>query len=272
MLPGIYTDISNHDYHHGEGISKSQLDLIAECPALLPWQQNAPVDELKTAALDFGTAFHCRCLEPNEFNKRYAIAPSFDRRTTKGKAAEAAFISECASSGKQVLSSEDASKLRLMYDSVMAHPLARWMLESSGQSESSIYWRDNETDVLCRCRPDKIITDYHWLIDLKTTSDMDKFSHSFYDYRYHVQDSFYTDGYKSQVCEQPVFAFLVVSTSSNCGRYPVNVFILDQQAKEAGRTEYQRNLRTYHECLRSNEWPGIRTLSLPRWAKELRYE
>ncbi|WGS75589.1 PD-(D/E)XK nuclease-like domain-containing protein [Edwardsiella piscicida] len=270
MQPGIYPFISNHDYHHGAGISKSQLDLIAECPALLPWQKNAPVDEEKTGALDFGTAFHCLCLEPGEFDKRYAVAPVVNRKTTKGKEEEAAFIAECASVGITPLSAEDAAKLRMMHGSAMAHPLARWMLESSGQCESSIYWEDDETGVLCRCRPDKIITDFHWLIDVKTTADMDRFSRTFYDYRYHVQDAFYTDGYKSQVCEQPVFAFLVVSTSINCGRYPVNVFILDQQAKDAGRAEYQRNLRTYRECLDSNEWPGIKTLSLPRWAKELR--
>ncbi|MBG2895148.1 PD-(D/E)XK nuclease-like domain-containing protein, partial [Proteus mirabilis] len=95
---------------------------------------------------------------------------------------------------------------------------------------------------------------------------------SMYEYRYHVQDSFYSDGYKSLTGESPVFVFLVVSTTIDCGRYPVRVFNLDQQAKDIGRTTYKQNLRTYAECLKTDEWAGIRTLSLPYWAKELRNE
>jgi exodeoxyribonuclease VIII len=99
---------------------------------------------------------------------------------------------------------------------------------------------------------------------------MEKFERDFYKYRYHVQDAFYSDGYKDLTGEMPTFAFLVVSTSVNCGRYPVRIFIIDEQTKAAGRATYQRNLATYAECLSKNEWPGIRTLSLPYYAKELR--
>ena len=59
MKPGIYYDISNESYHAGDGVSKSQLDMVALSPALLPWSKAAPVDEEKTKALDMGTALHC---------------------------------------------------------------------------------------------------------------------------------------------------------------------------------------------------------------------
>ncbi|HHR6276606.1 TPA: PD-(D/E)XK nuclease-like domain-containing protein, partial [Providencia alcalifaciens] len=83
---------------------------------------------------------------------------------------------------------------------------------------------------------------------------------------------FYSDGYKSLTGEMPVFVFLAVSTTINCGRYPVRVFVLDEQAKSVGRTSYKQNLFTYAECLKTGEWAGIRTLSLPHWAKELKHE
>lgn len=47
MKPGIYFDISNEDYHAGDGVSKSQLDMVALSPALLQWQKSAPVDTEK---------------------------------------------------------------------------------------------------------------------------------------------------------------------------------------------------------------------------------
>ena len=266
--PGIYYGISNENYHAGPGISKSQLDDIADTPALYLWRKNAPVDTTKTKTLDLGTAFHCRVLEPEEFSNRFIVAPEFNRRTNAGKEEEKAFLMECASTGKTVITAEEGRKIELMYQSVMALPLGQWLVESAGHAESSIYWEDPETGILCRCRPDKIIPEFHWIMDVKTTADIQRFKMAYYDYRYHVQDAFYSDGYEAQFGVQPTFVFLVASTTVECGRYPVEIFMMGEEAKLAGQQEYHRNLRTLADCLNTDEWPAIKTLSLPRWAKE----
>ncbi|ENC3443114.1 exodeoxyribonuclease VIII [Escherichia coli] len=266
--PGIYYGISNENYHVGPGVSKSQLDDIADTPALYLWRKNAPVDNTKTKTLDLGTAFHCRVLEPEEFSNRFIVAPEFNRRTNAGKEEEKAFLMECASTGKTVITAEEGLKIELMYQSVMALPLGQWLVESAGHAESSIYWEDPETGILCRCRPDKIIPEFHWIMDVKTTADIQRFKTAYYDYRYHVQDAFYSDGYEAQFGVQPTFVFLVASTTIECGRYPVEIFMMGEEAKLAGQLEYHRNLRTLADCLNTNEWPAIKTLSLPRWAKE----
>ncbi|WP_218076440.1 exodeoxyribonuclease VIII [Escherichia coli] len=266
--PGIYYGISNENYHAGPGVSKSQLDDIADTPALYLWRKNAPVDTTKTKTLDLGTAFHCRVLEPEEFSNRFIVAPEFNRRTNAGKEEEKAFLMECASTGKTVITAEEGRKIELMYQSVMALPLGQWLVESAGHAESSIYWEDPETGILCRCRPDKIIPEFHWIMDVKTTADIQRFKTAYYDYRYHVQDAFYSDGYEAQFGVQPTFVFLVASTTVECGRYPVEIFMMDEEAKLAGQQEYHRNLRTLADCLNTDEWPAIKTLSLPRWAKE----
>ncbi|EHX8067181.1 exodeoxyribonuclease VIII [Escherichia coli] len=266
--PGIYYGISNENYHAGPGVSKSQLDDIADTPALYLWRKNAPVDTTKTKTLDLGTAFHCRVLEPEEFSNLFIVAPEFNRRTTAGKEEEKAFLMECASTGKTVITAEEGRKIELMYQSVMALPLGQWLVESAGHAESSIYWEDPETGILCRCRPDKIIPEFHWIMDVKTTADIQRFKTAYYDYRYHVQDAFYSDGYEAQFGVLPTFVFLVASTTVECGRYPVEIFMMGEEAKLAGQQEYHRNLRTLADCLNTDEWPAIKTLSLPRWAKE----
>ncbi|EHE4647127.1 exodeoxyribonuclease VIII [Salmonella enterica] len=268
IQPGIYYDIPNEAYHAGPGVSKSQLDDIADTPAIYLWRKNAPVDTEKTKSLDTGTAFHCRVLEPEEFSKRFIIAPEFNRRTSAGKEEEKTFLEECARTGRTVLTAEEGRKIELMYQSVMALPLGQWLVESAGYAESSVYWEDPETGILCRCRPDKIIPEFHWIMDVKTTADIQRFRTAYYDYRYHVQDAFYSDGYRAQFGEIPTFVFLVASTTTECGRYPVEIFMMGEDVKLAGQREYRRNLQTLAECLNNDEWPAIKTLSLPRWAKE----
>lgn len=130
MNTGIYYDISNEDYHAGDGVSKSQLDMVAKNPALLKWVKAAPEDEEKKSALDMGTALHCLLLEPKEFDKRFIVAPQFNRRTNQGKADEEAFLKDVAGMGMTVMDAEQGRKLKLMRDSAMAHPAARWMLEA----------------------------------------------------------------------------------------------------------------------------------------------
>ncbi|VFS64078.1 Exodeoxyribonuclease 8 [Kluyvera cryocrescens] len=114
MKPGIYFDISNEDYHAGDGVSKSQLDMVAMSPALLKWQKAAPVDTEKLKALDMGTALHCLLLEPDEFDKRFIVAPQFNRRTAAGKEDEAAFLRDVEGMGMTVMDADQGRKLLLM--------------------------------------------------------------------------------------------------------------------------------------------------------------
>ena len=266
IKPGYYTDLTNEQYHAGPGISKSQLDLIQKSPSLLQWSKAAPEDEEKKTALNVGDAVHALILEPHRFRDEFAIGPKNAPRNTKdGKEKWAEF--ESGLNGQTVLTADEGRKVELIYGSVMAHPHASWIAESKGDAESSIYWTDPETGLLCRCRPDKLVTDHNWVVDVKTTADMAKFSRSVWDYRYHVQDAFYSEGYKQHFGQAPTgFLFLVVSTSIECGKYPVRLFCLDEAAKEKGHQTMRENMATLAECQRTGEFPGIETLSLPRWA------
>ena len=73
MKPGIYSDISNSDYHGGPGISKSGLDLVHRSPMHYNAVVTAANDRTPTPAQELGTAVHMAILEPAEFAKTYCL-------------------------------------------------------------------------------------------------------------------------------------------------------------------------------------------------------
>lgn len=264
---GLVLGLSNEEYHNGDGVSKSQLDDIAVSPATYIWRKSAPVDEEKLKPLDMGTALHCLLLEPMEFKERFIIAPEFNRRTNAGKEAESEFMANCAESGKTILSFEDDRKLQLMRESVFAHPDARWLLEQDGICEGSLYWTDRETGELCRCRPDKKLDNFPFIMDVKKVDDMARFERHIEEFRYHVQDAMYSDGYREIYGEMPDFIFLAVSSSIECGRYPVRVRPLSPEWRAEGHELYRRDLHKFHECRVNNDWHDLQPLIQPAWAR-----
>lgn len=271
MEPGMYLDISNEDYHSGAGVSKSQLDDIATNPAIYKWRKEAPVDTEKLKALDMGTALHCLLLEPLEFDKRFIVAPEFNRRTTAGKEEEARFLKDCEGSGMTVMDAEQGRKLKLMRESALAHPAARWLLEAEGHCEGSIYWTDDETSELCRIRPDKFLTGQPVIVDVKKVADMDRFPRHLAEFRYHMQDAMYREGYLRHFGEYPMFIFLCVSETIDCGRYPVRTFQIQPDDTEDGYNLFRTSLNTYHECRTTDNWGGIEEITRPAWAKKKDY-
>lgn len=267
MNEGIYYDISNEDYHHGLGVSKSQLDDIARSPAFYKWKKNAPLDTEKLKALDMGTALHCLLLEPDEFKDRFIEAPEFNRRTTQGKQDEKDFLKECENTGKIIMEYEQHRKLKIMRESALAHHAARYFLEADGHCEASIYWTDSDTEELCRIRPDKILAQQPVIIDVKKVADMSRFDRHIEEFRYHVQNAMYQEGYLRHFGESPVFLFIAVSETIDCARYPVHVYELDSSDIDVGFNLFKQNLQEFHECRINDDWGGIEPISRPDWAR-----
>lgn len=247
-------DMTNEAYHAHPAISKTSLDMIEKDPQRLQWAKKCPRDEDKLKTFDFGDAMHAICLEPDRLKREFIAAPEFNRRTKDGKLAEAEFKQQHAD--KKILSAEEWKKLNLMFESVMAHPEARQIIEAEGQAETSWFWTDKETGIDCKCRPDKIVGPA--LIDVKTTDTLEKFQYSVIDYRYYVQDPFYRDGLIACDQEAEIMKFLVIQKHIECGRYPVMVCYLPHEAVSFGRLSYRRNL----DQLAEYKTNGSKTLEL----------
>lgn len=170
---------------------------------------------------------------------------------------------------RTVLSAEQWDQLHAMKAAVMAHPAARALLTGKpGKAEQSVYWVDQETGELCRCRPDFWRED-DVLVDVKSTDDAspEGFAKSIAKWRYDVQAPFYSDGVKAATGRDVrAFVFLAVEKHPP---HAVGVYMLDPEDVERGRLQYRRDLLVYAECQRTGQWPGygdkIQRISLPAW-------
>jgi hypothetical protein len=305
--PGYYVGIPNADYHAGPGVSKSQLDLVDKAPALLEWSRNAPRDDEARAAVDIGDALHALLLEPDRFAEEFiqefqpprgVIVTNDDAKaaldelgvahTTKDTKAtllaklleadpDAPVLErvrekwELENRHRTILSPAEWRKLQLMAASVRAHPTARMLLDAPGDVESCIYWIDPTTGELCRCRMDKYArpAGRRFIVDLKMSADPSEFQWAIEDYRYFVQDAFYTEGHTQHFGEAPDgFIFIVVGNQRDAGRYPVRVFQLDAEDRAAGDLAWRGALDKFAQCKASGVFPGVEYVSRPERARK----
>lgn len=255
--------LSNEEYHADrEYLSKSWLDKLAISPAKLKSSLDEPDEQ--TLAMEIGSMTHAYILEHEEFEKRYAVQPKFDGRTTEGKAQKAVWARQ--NIGKKPITEDYMEMLQCMKQSVFAHRNAGKLLSDNGEAELSVY--AELEGVKCKCRLDWLVMK-GIIVDLKTTEDASKtgFSKSVWQYRYMVQHAFYMDICKAACLEITDFIFLAVEKSKP---YQVALYKLDDESVNIGRDMYKKQLELYKSCVELDSWPSygheIETLSLPKWA------
>ncbi|OOF51423.1 exodeoxyribonuclease VIII [Rodentibacter genomosp. 1] len=259
MTATVLENMSNAEYHAHSAISKSGLDLIDKSPAHYFYREKK-----STPAMIFGSAFHDLVLLPDKFTQLYCVMPEeLNLRTKEGKV----FKEKVESENLTVLSYTDYQHIEKMKESLLNHPMADKLL-AQGKPEISIFWRDS-IGVECRCRPD-FLNNSGIIVDLKTTTDASPtgFAKSIANFRYHVQDAYYSNGYFHAFGEPPKgFVFIAIEKEPP---YAIGVYTLDDIAKIEGENRFKANLETYKNALETNQWhafsPQIETLSLPHWA------
>lgn len=262
------------EYHRLPRASKSGLDKIARSPAHYRWFSDNPSDPTKSMQL--GTALHSLIFD----GVSPLVMPEFHKPKFSGKGSttlrrewEDAHGSDKedwlqANAGALIVSADELGAIHSMRDALMAHPIIGTALRGAkGRPEVSALWTCPDTGIECKSRFDWLLEPL--LLDLKTTTDASPFgfARSIANFRYHVQDAFYSQAAASEGLDVRHFLFAGVETSPP---YLCAIYQLDDEAREIGRRLYLRDLRTYQQCVERNEWPGyspeIQTLSLPKWA------
>ena len=263
----ILTDMSNEDYHKSEAVGKSMLDNIHKSPA----HMKAAKDKIPSVAMVLGSALHCAVLEHETFNERYIVEPDVDKRTKAGKEKYNAFVKEMEEKGNPIiLTQTQVDTINRMTESLSTHPRINSLFET-GQAETTIFWEENLLP--CKCRPDWIINRGEFVVDLKTTSDAspEGFAKSIANFRYHVQDAWYSRGIEVAYGERPeAFIFLAVE---NKPPFNVGIYSLNQDSKDEGWMVACQDLEKYRDYIKDPEedrFDGyskdVVELSLPKWA------
>jgi hypothetical protein len=147
-----------------------------------------------------------------------------------------------------------------------------------GTPETSIFWRDQPTEIMLRARIDWCPTldpdRRSLLVDYKTsnTADPDEFPNTARKFGYHQQGAWYREaaiasGIADEDCK---FLFIVQERTPP---YLVSVIELDTPAMRIGALLNRRAINLYAECLEAGSWPGysdnVDLVSLPIWYERL---
>lgn len=261
----IVRRLANSTYHTANGYSSTQIRLVQRSGlGALDWYQNAPSQNKKSSALLIGDAVHTAILEPEAFPQRYISEPELDLRTKDGKKTLSDFEAKNLTLARVVLKKEEFETIQLMRDSALAYPLVEELLVN-GEAELSIFYR-TEKGTLLKIRPDwlGIYSDVPFMLDVKTTDDVHDFGKSVDKFGYHLQAAFYRI-IANQVFNLDIdFLFCAIGKRPECGRYPVQLGMLDEEDSEEGVIQ----VNSVIDALESGrEMQPFAIISRPFWAK-----
>lgn len=261
------TNLSNTEYHKHNALSASGLKSFMKSPA---HYQQYLADKSRedgaesTNAMILGGYIHSLILEPEKAVSEYAIQPDGLSLATKdGKEWKSQNADKIIIKYADSITAENAKK------SLYLNPLSKRLL-TGGIAESSIFWKDDETGIECKIRPDYLINDNNFIIDLKTTTDSSpaSFKKSSWNLNYHIQASFYQRGIYAEFGEW--FDFLIIAIEKDNPFLPAVIYSLDADLKEKADSIINEQLRYFSDCTQKKEWPGyvsgIQVLSAPDWA------
>lgn len=257
---GVY-DLPREFYHGdaaiGPSLSASGAKLLmSTCPAEF-WHDsylNPDFTPTQKAEFDIGSAAHLIMLEPSRWGDQVVEIDADNFRT---KAAQEARDS-AYSAGKIPLLAKQRGHILAMREVLLRHELAAQAF-TEGAAEESFFWKDADTGIWCKARPDwrRSINGRQIVVDYKTSTSASPrdFARRAWDNGYFQQDPWYCDGVEAVIGERPDFWFIVQQKTPP---YLVTVCRLDERARSWGDMLNRQARRMFAVCVATGQWPGYR--------------
>lgn len=221
------------NYHSDiSSISKTGLDLIHRAPIFYKYFRIDRKQSEPTKAMLIGQASHMYLLEPSDFHFHFTVSPA----PTKGNN----------------INFEDFKHIENQAKIIHEIPEFKAIF-SGGITEQTYHGIHMGTGVKIKCRTDLINVERGIIIDPKFVDDASPrgFRRSSLQYRYHVQDVFYTDILKQNGIEIKHFIFLAIEKKPP---YAWGLYVVNSNDKLDARAMIETDIRTYAECMRTNVW------------------
>lgn len=247
------------EYQDADALSNSDLQIFKQNTSSYIWNKEAPSDPAKVSSSDFGTALHTAMLEPELLKGSIKIS------STKGRTAQAFLDMQAEFPDKIILTESEYEQIKIMSDSAKCDPMLKRILDAKGTCEVSIFVDDPRTGLKLKIRPDKVIDNDKVVLlnDVKSSADIAEwrndreFINPLFKFGYGFTAAYYL--YVGSIhygIELDRYNFLVVSKSSQMGKYPVSVFtITKEELIELGFwNEMTETLDRFAECKAKNNW------------------
>jgi hypothetical protein len=282
-VPGIYSRLPLDDYHRGDicdgpSVSSTTLRMLWDTSPAHAWAHcalnPARVDDADNEARNIGRAAHHLLTAEIGFADQFVIQPDTlegekwhgNRKDCKRwKAAR-------KREGLTVLTTANVEVVKGMAISIGAFPLVQ-SGALNGLIERSFFWRDPETGLWLKARPDAIPSDSGDFTDLKTCRsvlyrDLQK---SIGEYGYHQQAALVLEGARTLDIEASSFTLIWVEKTPP---YCVRAQQLKDEDIARGAKMNRVALRTFADCLACGVWPGpgddhpdAEYVDLPDWRR-----
>ncbi|MCA1452876.1 PD-(D/E)XK nuclease-like domain-containing protein [Bradyrhizobium sp. BRP22] len=282
--PGVYSRLPLDDYHRGDicggpSVSSTTLRQLWDTSPAHAWAHCAlnpqRVEEPDGEWRNIGRAAHHLLTAEIGFADLFVIRPeTLEGEKWHGNRKECRrWLAQRKRERLTVLTSANVEVIKGMALSIGAFPLVQ-AGALNGLIERSFMWRDKETGLWLKARPDAIPSDSGDFTDLKTCKsvlhrDLQK---SVGDYSYHQQAALVIEGARALDIEANSFTLIWVEKSPP---YCVRATQLKDEDIARGMQQNRVALRTFADCLARGVWPGpgderddAEYVDLPDWRRK----
>lgn len=286
-IPAIYKGIPIETYHGDlcvePSVSSSGLRLLMrESPAHF-WAQSIynprrAEEKEESAAKIIGRAAHHLLLGEADFSKMFVQRPDeIDGAAWQGNRKVCKqWIADQREAGLTVLKDEDIERIRGMAESLARHPIIKAGI-LNGSIERSLVWKDTQTGVWMKARPDAMPNDSLDFGDLKTTASIhyDDLMRTIGDYGYHQQAALVGEGCR-ELLKQKMQSFNLVFIESKAP-FCIRVVALKDNVLDLGERMNRAAVKKFADCWKKKSWPGpadeqsdAQPIEIPEWqAKQM---
>ncbi len=233
------------------------------------------VDNQETIAKKLGQTMHAAVLEPDTFEKRFAVLPDYhlseanvtgsgerstSKRTNFCKERTAAFAERVAANNQTVITAAEYETALAMLEGIQTNADARAILET-GDAKLEHTVMSSVMDTECKARVDLFAGDL--VADVKSTRDASpwKFSRQALGLQYPLRFAFYRSVLRAVDIDITRFKIIAVE---NVYPHDCVVFDLPVELIDAQVGKMHQAIAEYAQAKDTGVWPGIaETMQLP---------